>query len=86
MPHFKLSDLAKLNLSLAGVVTIFILGIAVIFLLAGYPLKVKEVIEGVLGLVLGMTFILILILALDEAPNPSKPRIRRGELHSSQRR
>ena len=81
MPHFKLSDLAKLNLSLARVVTIFILGIAVIFLLAGYPLK--EVIEGVLGLVLGLTFILILILALDEAPNPSKPRIHRGERHSS---
>ena len=84
MPPFKLSDLAKLNLFLAGVITIFILGIAITLLAAGYPLK--EVIEGVLGLVLGLVFIWIPIPALDEAPNPSRPKIRRGQRLSNRRR
>ena len=69
------------------VITIFILGIAIIaitLLAAGYPLK--EVIEGVLGLVLGLVFIWILILALDEAPNPSRPKIRRGSKLPPRRR
>jgi hypothetical protein len=84
MPPFKLSDLAKLNLFLAGGIAIFILGIAITLLAAGYPLK--EVIKGVLGLVLGLVFIWILILALDEAPNPSRPKIRRGQRLSNRRR
>jgi hypothetical protein len=84
MPHFKLSDLAKLNLFLAGVITVFILGIAVTLLAAGYPLE--EVIKGVLGLILGLAFIWILILSLDEAPNPSRPKIRKKKFSSKNRR
>ena len=76
MPPFKLSDLAKLNLFLAGVITIFILGIAITLLAAGYPLKEVLVVVGVI--ILFIFFIVGIFFSLDEALNPNLSRMRRG--------
>ena len=84
MPPFKLSDLAKLNLFLAGVITIFILGIAITLLAAGYPLKEVLVVVGVIILILILILILFIFFIigifffLDEALNPNLSRMRRG--------